>query len=297
MLYTPSNSIHNIPSQDRPLASPGNSVKKAWEKLFVHSNITFNVWQKDCLTVTLTLFDARTSSPFRTCPSQKTRFFSFTILASILTKNESRGCLSSKPCSQSCMLPGWPLSIYYYAYRFLFNVSGAGKSRLSLEGLCEHWGIYLTCESTSNFPSGSRDFTVATDILQEMGTWNADSDTIKRNAAAAADRVFAMILCARIFILNQLLNHTPSETDVRAVRKRWVLLQIMPAHRRFHDDIFVEVLRSLRYADTDTMRELFQDTVSQFTSNRKDLFPVEDLSGGPFFLVIDEAQVTANQLN
>lgn len=26
------------------------------------------------------------------------------------------------------------------AYRFLFNTSGAGKTRLALEGLCHHWG-------------------------------------------------------------------------------------------------------------------------------------------------------------
>ena len=27
----------------------------------------------------------------------------------------------------------------------LFNTSGSGKTRLSLDGLCHHWGLYISC--------------------------------------------------------------------------------------------------------------------------------------------------------
>ena len=60
-----------------------------------------------------------------------------------------------------------------------------------------------------------------------------------------------MLLCARVFVFKQLLNRIPLQTDVKTARRRWVLLQSLSGRYEFGNDIFVEVLMSLRRADTD----------------------------------------------
>jgi hypothetical protein len=177
---------------------------------------------------------------------------------------------------------------------FLFNTSGAGKTRLLLEGLCNHWGIYLTCRSGRRFATfGSSDFQAATSILTNISTWDPTAQNFTDNTATA-DRVFAMLLCARVFVFHQLLTRIPEQTDVRTARRRWVLLQSLPGCYGLGDDIFAEVLRSLGRADTDIMQALIRNTLEGLIYERGDLFPSDAFSNGPLFLVIDEAQVATN---
>ncbi|KAJ7479815.1 hypothetical protein FB451DRAFT_1031848, partial [Mycena latifolia] len=35
-------------------------------------------------------------------------------------------------------------------HRFLMNTSGTGKTRLSFEGLCRHWGFYFIMAQDAN---------------------------------------------------------------------------------------------------------------------------------------------------
>lgn len=198
------------------------------------------------------------------------------------------------PCLWPFTLLTWQSLAANHAYSFLFNTSGAGKTRLSLEGLCDHWGIYLTCQSGRRFGTfGSSDFQAATSILTSISTWDPTAQNFTDNIATA-DRVFAMLLCARVFIFQQLLAQIPKQTDVRTARRRWVLLQSLPGCYGLGDDIFAEVLRSLRRADTDIMRMLIRSTLEGLIVERKDLFPLDAHSNGPLFLVIDEAQVAAD---
>jgi hypothetical protein len=182
-----------------------------------------------------------------------------------------------------------------HAYSFLFNTSGAGKTRLSLEGLCNHWGIYLTCRSGRRSATfGSSDFQAATSILTDISTWDPTAHNFTGNAATA-DRVFGMLLCARVFVFQQLLTRLPEQIDVRIARRRWVLLQSLPGCHGLGDDIFAEVLRSLRHADTEIMRVFIRKTLEDLIARRGDLFPSDVCSRGPLFLVIDEAQVAADR--
>jgi hypothetical protein len=186
------------------------------------------------------------------------------------------------------------MAVANHARSFLFNTSGAGKTRLSLEGLCHHWGIYLTCQSGQKSATfGSSDFRVAIETLTDIGTWDSTDQNVT-NSAATADRVFAMLLCARVFVFKQLLDRIPLQTDVRAARRRWVLLQSLPGCYRLGGDIFAEVLRSLRQADTRIMRALIRNTLEALTVERRDLFPSDACSNEPLFLVVDEAQVAAD---
>ena len=137
--------------------------------------------------------------------------------------------------------------------------------------------------------SGSNDFTVATEMLQIMNTWSPDLF----NYEPVAHRAFEMLLCARVFILEQLVQRLPVNTDVTEARRRWVFAQVLPPHLEDDDeDLFVKVLLSLRGATTDIMRDIIR---SSMMNVEKYLFSME--SDTRLFVVIDEAQVAAEYLS
>lgn len=179
----------------------------------------------------------------------------------------------------------------------LFSVSGSGKTRLSLDGLCQNWGLYISCRPTRGPASGSDDFKVATDMLQGMSTWdNGENPEDVLKNAQAADRTFTMLLCARIFILKQLVQRLPVNTDVMVARRRWVLVQALPPSLDFgwpSSDLFVIVLRSLRYTSTNIMRQIIRSLLVVITDKR-DWFPEGPRTA--LFVVIDEVQVAADNL-
>ena len=171
----------------------------------------------------------------------------------------------------------------------LFGVSGSGKTRLSLDGLCQHWGFYISCKTRRGLASGSNDFNIATEMLQSMRIWG--SEDISKNADAA-DRAFAMLLRARVSVLKQLLEQLPADTSATAARRRWVLAQVLPPRLDMdEDDLFVKVLRALRHADINIMLEIVRSTLRALTNQKLELFPQG--SATPLFVVIDEAQVAA----
>lgn len=179
-----------------------------------------------------------------------------------------------------------------YACSSLFNTTGTGKTRLSLEGLCCHWGIYITCESYPSF--GSSDFSEVTAMFTSSSTWDPTDQKFwqKRNIV---NRPFAMLLCARLFIFKQLLTRIPLQTDVKTARRRWVLLQSLPG-RYSSVDIFVHIFRSLRSLlrfDIYTIKDLIYEMLGAIAVERGDLFSMDQLA--PLFsVVIDEAQVAAS---
>jgi hypothetical protein len=171
----------------------------------------------------------------------------------------------------------------------LFGVSGAGKTRLSLDGLCHNWGFYISCRSGRGPACGSDDFTVATEILTSMSTTDISTN---------ADRVFAMLLCARIFIFRRFMQQIPSSAGVTTARRRWVLAQVLPPRLNHEDDdLFVKVLRSLRHADTEIMLKMARGTLREITAKRRDFFPAGATETLRLFVVIDEAQVAADHLS
>jgi hypothetical protein len=179
---------------------------------------------------------------------------------------------------------------------YLFGVSGSGKTRLSLDGLCQKWGLYISCRTKQGPASGSDDFNVATEMLLSMSTWHqgTSSADISKNAEAA-HRAFAILLCARVFILKQLVQHIPVGTDVIVARRRWILAQVVPPRLKFEDDdLFVKLLRDLWCGDTKIMLCIVCSTLLDLTTNRQDLFPLG--SDTPLSVVIDEAQVAADDL-
>jgi hypothetical protein len=178
--------------------------------------------------------------------------------------------------------------------RHLFNTSGSGKTRLALEGLCHNWGFYISCRSSDAVTSGSSDFEEAISMMQTISTWDSQptiNHGFHRNATTA-DRVFQMLLCARFFVLKKFVESIPDKTKVTDARRRWVLLQATPPVQRFRNDIFVEILRNLRSADTNDLRNIAAKMFSEIIAEREDLFP----DGARLFAVLDEAQEAAKHL-
>ena len=131
-------------------------------------------------------------------------------------------------------------------------------------------------------------------MLQSMSNWCTRSPDLSGNDAVAS-RAFTMLLCARVFILNQLVQRFPKNTDVTDARRRWVLAQVLPPHLQHeNEDLFVKVLLVLRGAETDTMNVIIKNSLANIMTKRTDLFPKERKT--PLFVVIDEAQVAAEYL-
>jgi hypothetical protein len=180
----------------------------------------------------------------------------------------------------------------------LFAVSGSGKTRLALEGLCHKWGFYFSCRTRSYFtqkqPIGSGDFELVTEIMKSMskgdkGTDTCDADITKN--VEVADRAFAMLICARVFVPKHLLKNLPINTDTMVARRRWVLVQVVPPFLRYHkDDLFSIIVNSLRAAGAADMLNLAGATLQEMAH----IVGKEELM---LFAVIDEAQVAAVYLN
>ena len=127
-----------------------------------------------------------------------------------------------------------------------------------------------------------------------MNNWDSRSpgDPDSTKSVNVANRAFTMLICARIFVLTQLLQNLPSGANGIQARKRWVLIQALPPFDEVRGDIFSAVLRSLRAADTSSMH---LHTVTMLERIRRtvgnEIFPKAQ-----FFTVVDEAQVAAEYL-
>ncbi|KAF8521967.1 hypothetical protein BU17DRAFT_64689 [Hysterangium stoloniferum] len=149
--------------------------------------------------------------------------------------------------------------------------------------------------NTGGPASGSDDFTVATKMLEDMSTWKTGGSDEHQNNAKAADRIFAMLLFVRIFVLKELVKRLPLNIDPMVARRRWVLVQVLPPRfERKDEDFFAKILGAIRRADTNIMLDLINSTKKEFMTKRKDLFPAGIST--PLFVVIDEAQVAADHL-
>jgi hypothetical protein len=172
----------------------------------------------------------------------------------------------------------------------LFSVSGSGKTRLSLEGLCLVWGLYISCQPGSDTRvGGSRDFLNSTATMETMRDWNDEES--EKNVDIAC-RVFEMIICARFFVLKYILEQLPPGTDAMKARRRWVLIQAMPPYFE-NKDIFSIVLAKLRQANTAALVKLTKSIYNDLSDIAgSDIFP----PGEQLFVVIDEAQQAVEYL-
>ncbi|KAJ6617930.1 hypothetical protein B0H10DRAFT_2189744 [Mycena sp. CBHHK59/15] len=177
----------------------------------------------------------------------------------------------------------------------LMNTSGSGKTRLSFEGLCQHWGFYFTSALEGN-PGSCDMFCVINDYLPSQNSGfrqflpspssHTFSEDFQKNVAVA-HRLFRAVLLARLLVL-EMFSELIHAIGVSAYHKRsWLILQLLPGSM-VSLDIFAFLLMKLRRTDDGHNR----DNIDRLSHSLRRMYG-EDFH---LFCVIDEAQVAARQL-
>lgn len=192
----------------------------------------------------------------------------------------------------------------------MFNTSGAGKTRLALEGLCKNWGFYFTCERDVS-ECGSADLqcvleTSGRGFLNACGLeahvdWNTVKHTENRECA---ERCFLAVLIARLLVFQCFLAAHEvwgKTTAVPDLKKTWLFLQLDNdlLARSSQPDLMLELTALLCYMPkpgtltplSDRLlrqcKEYLANLESEDSSSPKHQ---RDMQEVPIYCVLDEAQ-------
>ncbi|KAJ7030663.1 hypothetical protein C8F04DRAFT_1112757 [Mycena alexandri] len=188
----------------------------------------------------------------------------------------------------------FPSKVVGRRVQILLNTSGAGKTRTVLEGLCDLWGLYLTCYVDSE-GCGSADVQRATSRIETDPCFVLDLPEdyagIHKANCAIAQRRFGEVLLARLCIL-EFFCQTAREISGGVLtdehRKLWVLLQIRPSCLGGEFDIFTTLTERITgIGDTDRVRLVELKMLS---------LPILLGTKNPLYCVVDEVQVAARAL-
>ncbi|TRM66591.1 hypothetical protein BD626DRAFT_627111 [Schizophyllum amplum] len=204
-------------------------------------------------------------------------------------------------------------TIFCGQHVYLCNASGSGKTRLLIEGLCKHWGLYITC-CKDEHGIGSQDLQELKRKLDNPKIFHkylCDSkDYPVRHSAelaknrGAAKKIVSALLISRLYALRTYLDSLPplpwKPTDEAFYRKQWLLLQLDPSIiRDFVDasiaseDVFLSLATMIyKRCPVAKMDDVLLDLVKT-TMPKRNLNPrmSATTSCGPdFFVVMDEVQ-------
>ncbi|KAJ7602446.1 hypothetical protein DFH06DRAFT_1115694 [Mycena polygramma] len=179
---------------------------------------------------------------------------------------------------------------------FLVNSSATGKTRLSPEGLCRHWGFYFTmaldCNALGSADSGPG---VHDTISRTTGFKNAlpprDSiqfyTTLRRNIQVV-DESFAPVLLGRLLAFILYSEIIQSLGIVEEHKRRWLLFQLRP---RLKGDLSPDILGEFIIYTYMLANDEVEDLIAvMFSKLRKIYGPAFHL-----FFVIDEAQCVSRK--
>ncbi|KAJ7186528.1 hypothetical protein C8R46DRAFT_1057396 [Mycena filopes] len=177
---------------------------------------------------------------------------------------------------------------------FFVNTSGSGKTRLSLEGLCQHWGFYFILERDANSlgsadcgPNEYQRLLPGTRFSHRLPPTESPAflPALRRNVEVI-DEKFSLILLCRLLIFHLYSEIVQSEGITQDHMKKWLLFQLQPSITGDSSyDIFSE-LKTYAY-------KLRSDEINDFIAI---LFSkVRKIHGPDFhlFYVIDEAQLAS----
>ncbi|KAG7085993.1 hypothetical protein E1B28_003516 [Marasmius oreades] len=194
------------------------------------------------------------------------------------------------------------------SHTMLVNVSGSGKTRIVLEGLLRHWGLYFVCEEEGT-GIGSKDLSEAlanvtgdskfTEDVQSLRFLSSSefNDALRVNREIAALR-FNEVLLARLVVFNQFLkcveHHRGQQNSPLSIYlRKWLYLQLHPRlilQGNESKDLFRSLIKS--FEPISEKQSLKQEIECVCRSVREKLVR---LTGQPnFYVVIDEAQVAAS---
>ncbi|KAJ7641278.1 hypothetical protein FB45DRAFT_785281 [Roridomyces roridus] len=183
-----------------------------------------------------------------------------------------------------------------HSHTFLVNVSGSGKTRLSLEGLCRNWGFYFTMQTDGTL-LGANDIGHGLYNRLDHAEFSVElpppSDSeyhtkLERNRKSV-DEKFGAVFLSRLLIFQMYLEILQSRPEgiKEEHKRRWVLFQLQP---RFPDrihmkDLFKDLKRFTPRLDSEEVLDMIAVM----------LFKLRRIHGPEFhlFCVLDEAQVVS----
>ncbi|KAJ6449437.1 hypothetical protein C8R47DRAFT_358471 [Mycena vitilis] len=177
---------------------------------------------------------------------------------------------------------------------FLVNASGSGKTRLSFEGLCLHWGLYFTLARDSNnlgaADSGEIVYnTYGTDFEPHLppSDFPGFSEAIARNIQLMDER-FSLLLLGRLRILHLFSEICQSEGMAEEHKRRWLLFQLMP---NLPGIVSFDIFGTLAAYSHELSRDEVQDHIAVILSK------LRRIHGPEFhlFIVMDEAQTVSRK--
>lgn len=179
--------------------------------------------------------------------------------------------------------------------RFFVNTSGSGKTRLLFEGLCLHWGLYLTC-AIDSFELGAGDFPAVVNDVHLNKNWStilptaseADYTSSLQNNIHLVYRSTCEALLARLIIYKIYLEACSREGFCHEQRQRWLQSQIL-IDQIASFDAFSMIKSDLSVGDlsTSALDEAIETTL-------EDIQDIWEMPPGEFlYVVLDQANVAA----
>ncbi|KAG5333545.1 hypothetical protein C0989_005489 [Termitomyces sp. Mn162] len=180
---------------------------------------------------------------------------------------------------------------------FLVNASATGKTRLLYEGLCQHWGLYITShadEGEARALQTTLDGRIydEEDLVRNLPHKSAlGFDSILARNREIANRHFSAVLLAHLLILKDFLKACNVDKRIEEIHKRrWLLAQL--AYRNLDSsDPFREILVAVESEPL----EFISEQLSKVIKDIRILLP-ESVRTDGLFIVIDEANVAVQEI-
>ncbi|KAJ3901081.1 hypothetical protein F5879DRAFT_992269 [Lentinula edodes] len=183
-------------------------------------------------------------------------------------------------------------------HSFLVNTSGTGKTRLLFEGLCLHWGFYLTCTFDASL-LGAADFAQIVSNINYSDKWNSLLPPISdpEHASALRDNIHLVYracseaLLTRLLVFNMYLKACLKVGFSHHQRRRWLELQIFPFDLTSAFDPFGKIKNSLSYLHLPD--SVLDEAIS---CTLEDIQSIWDMPPGEYlYIALDEANVASTK--
>ncbi|KIL61574.1 hypothetical protein M378DRAFT_166683 [Amanita muscaria Koide BX008] len=199
-------------------------------------------------------------------------------------------------------------------HTIFINTSGSGKTRLLLEGLCQHWGLYFTSHVDSS-SLGSVDLERAIQSMTSCSDGmfrpvlppdtSPDFRTLLASNEELAGRVFKRMFLARLLIFHLFIeamkastssDNSFTEDNVRDYRRKWLHFQLQPLFFNKISDPFHDLTHKLSaYLDSE-LQELTEEVLRHIRSALSSCTTSTSSSGSiPLYCIIDESQFAAKE--
>ncbi|KAJ3884538.1 hypothetical protein GG344DRAFT_83873 [Lentinula edodes] len=181
-------------------------------------------------------------------------------------------------------------------HTFLVNTSGTGKTRLLLEGLCFHWGFYLTCAIDAS-SLGAADFPSVLNDVNWDHSWTSclppisDSNhpSLLQGNRRLVYRAVSEALLARFIVFKMFLEVCFKQGFCLEQRQHWLELQIFPTNITPSYDSFSMIKYEITRAclSDEELDEAMLHLMEEIQS-------IWEMPGGDFFYIaVDEVNVAS----